>query len=227
MAHMLEIQDKFSKGDHGKGSSKSSNVRFVVNKRIYGGVEGAKHRGEVWIARGGRERKAGDFFLKSISIKGLDIKKVMARYHWLKKRRFPVLDTFRYSSKTNTLLMTELSRGGTRILIDRHHPLAEFGITPSQIKNWGNLKDEVERIAEGAYDKGEGLELDEDNYLIALDKSGNEYRGELRLVDIGFGANFLSELGQIRRELATLENNINGGRIFINEIQGLPSVPVE
>lgn len=217
---MSEIQGEFSKRVGGTSKSK---VRITTDTVVRGGREGPKYLGEAVVTgQGGKERKFGRLFAKTIDISDIDIEKVMAKYHWLKERGLPILPTFRFNKETNTLIATDLSRGGKRILVDRHHLLGGHGISPSQIQNLDELGRNIEDIASKAYDGGEGMELNDDNYMLVLDKTATGYQGELYLVDIGYGANFLNDLGTRDRRAASLETNKSWARIFMKEIQGLP-----
>lgn len=217
---MTEVRGEFLKEPEKQGSL----VRISLGKAVSAGVEGPKHFVETSVINPRnliKERKAGQFFSKTLKWGDLPIEGILEKYNWLKGKGLPVVPTLRYNKKDNTLLMTDMSRGGEIILVDRHHPLKMFGIGAEQIANWEALKVDVEKIAAVAYDNGNGMELDDDNYMIALDKTDADYQGDVHLVDIGYGANFLKDIAPRRRSGATLEENLKWARVFIREIQEL------
>ena len=212
----MEIRGRSRKSREDK---RGALIRVEGKEMIEVGDEGPKFIGEASVIRGQREKRAGQFFVKIITVGDASIGKVMDKYHWLKGRGLPVVPTLRYDKKNNTLLMTELSEGGKKILVDRHHPLSNYGIKTRQIKNWGELKRQVGEIAAAAYDRGKGMELSSDNYMLILDKTTRGYVGNICLVDIVYGANFLTDLAPDQLARATFEQNGKSAEEFIAEIQ--------
>lgn len=217
---MTEITGEFFKKP---GDSRGDLIRIKSEGTIFKGEEGTRFYGKTFVRAGNssKERAAGLFFTKILK-PHISAEGVMKKYLWLKGKNLPVVPTLRYDRKTNTLLMTEMSEGGKKLLIDRHHPLSTYGVRVEQISNWSDLTNAVADLATRAYDNGDGMELDNDNYMIVLDKVKGGYLGRVCLVDIVYGANFLKDLKLSDRKRATFDENLKSTDVFINEIQGLP-----
>lgn len=193
---MTEITGDFLKSsEKGRGAK----VRINLGERVRVGVEGEKAFGTAIIRKAGKERGVGQMFVKYSISTDVSVAYVVEKYRWLKKKGLPVVPTLRYDSKTNSLLMTDLTEGGKKIVVDRHHPLIEYGIAPDQISNWMEIRQNVDQIAVQACDGGEGMRLSYDNYAVVLEKKDSDYEGKVFLVDIGHGANFIKDLHPLKR----------------------------
>ncbi|MBI2310318.1 hypothetical protein HYU90_00620 [Candidatus Collierbacteria bacterium] len=210
---MTELTGDFLKRS---GAGKGIRVRVILGKDVESGVEGKKAFGEVIVVGDTKERRGGQLFVKyAIHPHDSLVSDVMKKYYWLKKKGLPVVPTLRFDDKTNSLLMTDLTDGGKNIIVDSHHSLSEYGIKAEQISNLIEIQETLRQIAEQAYDDGEGMKLDDDNYSVVLEKDGFGFKGKVFLVDLGYGAKFIKDLNSLSN-VGILEGNLTWAKLFLS-----------
>lgn len=201
MSETKVINGKFSKKKRGKGqvlSLKRSKDDVVEDK-----WEGRKSFVEVSVSKGGRTRRAGRMFLKELILPeqrvGLpeqtDAKSVMEKYRRLVRifQRAVRDSTFDYVPLPKTLrvsgnmvLMSDVTEGGKKIIIDNKKDMEEAGV---DIVNIDEVKDEIRKIADIAFDGGVFLGLD--SFSVVVDRETNE--GKISLEDFGTGMYLLGD----------------------------------
>lgn len=183
-----------------KPSKRGSILQYEATPLDLAGREGRKYRAQncTLLGENNHLRKIGDMFIKTIDWRDRAEEnsqlgwQTLRNYEYLKKNHFPVVPTLRFDSETNSLLMTDVTKDGSQI-IDRHHPL---NITPVEITNLEECKQQLRTMVKDAYAEGQGIYLGYDSYAIVV-KDGI---GKVMFLDISCDASLLKGLqkGDIR-----------------------------
>ena len=186
-----QIAGDFYKDKDLDEKKKQSLVLTNIGDWVSIGDEGETSTGLVTLSKHGRQRIVGEFFLKSLYSRNASDERsataILEKHKWLKEHGLPVVPTLRYNPEKNVLLMTDMTRGGEKVIIDKHVGLEESGISPDEIRNYKELKRRILGIAKKAYAGGNGIFLDSDAYAVFIDAQPGKdgLRGaEVGLVDI-------------------------------------------
>jgi hypothetical protein len=109
----------------------------------------------------------------------VSVEEIMAKHKYLKKLSLPVVPTLRFDKDEQTLIMTDMSCGGTKTIVDRHQPL--FSNERLRIENLEQIKSTIRTIPKIAYAYGNGVYLNRDAYAVVVDHG----IGDVCLLDIG------------------------------------------
>lgn len=164
------------------GTKRSTIVASDLNRTaINKGTEGSKFIGSVKVERGGRTREVGKMFIKEIVGNPISFKDRIYRLKagFEKALRseeidyIPLPPTIRFNG--TRVLVTEMTKDGAYEILDSHIPGG--GV---DLKNKDEIKEQVNKIAEVAYDSGVRLKMD--NFSVVVDKQINE--GRVYLLDL-------------------------------------------
>lgn len=175
-------------GNYIKEKDRSSKVSGTTKaiKGIENNSEGKIFRADVSVCLGSDMRRVGGMIIKAVSPNILPEardrvawpEEVMKKYLWLKQHGLPVVPTLRVDIENNRILMTDITEGGKKILIDKHRKRLEKTV----INNRDYLKEELLSTAERAFACGNGVFLDFDAYSIVVNEHG---LGKVYLLDLG------------------------------------------
>ncbi len=186
--HVEPVTGIFKKMERGKvvgGTPVIGKVSTVTEK----GIEGPVSYMDLTVVTERRERlgrPAGKYVMKGIEeLEGYPettSKEVFKKWKWLRSNGYPVVSTLRYDDETKQYLMSDVTRGGKYVIVDKHNPLRESGL---EIINRGELVDGIRSIATGAYSSGNGVYLGSDAYAVIVDRQTSQ--GHIMILDIGRG----------------------------------------
>lgn len=181
---MTEFSGSFKKGPN---SVKKVGITSVGS--ITGGNEGTIARTNITLERKGKRRNVpGPMIIKDLggyspfNNPAMYGENVLIKHRWLKEHGFPVVPTLRYDPERKIFLMTDVTLGGIKRIIDKHHPIHWTDKLAPYIKTFRGV---AKGIAQDAYADGNGVFLSSDSYAILVD---HLERGELCLLDIGLNS---------------------------------------
>ena len=208
-------------GDYRKGPAdkKSSRIKAQLEQTLNVGGEGDVSFARTQISGSdGKEKSAGRYVIKHLvnEFNDEEIKpeNIVKKHRWLKQRGFPVVPTLRYDETTNTLIMTDLTSGGEKLVVDRHKDLPSCGVTAEQIENWKEIEREARSLAAKVFSGG--MAFNKDNYALVLEKSGDRYKAKIYFVDLGYGAYIIADGTS---EPKTIERQLSEVNEFLSLVQ--------
>jgi hypothetical protein len=162
-------------------ATKNSRTRIIVKDlkpvAIGKGVEGQKFTGLVEIRRHNRSRDVGKMFVKEVGNPVGFRDRINRLTNGFKEAMnkeeinyIPLPPTIRFNG--TRVLVTEMTRGGQYEILDSHLPGEG-----ADLRNKDEVKEQIYKIAEIAYNSGVRLKMD--NFSIVVDKDTMEGRAYL------------------------------------------------
>lgn len=172
-----------------ENESKRSGLKYFFKKFFSGGVEGEVRQVDAYISSVQGERYAGSMVIKVLEYDNgapeTSLKEIKKKYVWLKRKGFPVLRTFRISSSSNECIMTDITRKGRFIVIDKHFTLQNLYSLGHQIRNLEELHLQIREVALESFSFGNGVFLGSDCFALVFNPKTS--RAQLVLLDLGKG----------------------------------------
>lgn len=166
-----------------------SRLRYILQKIFSGGVEGEVRQVEAYISNSRGERYVGSMVVKILEhdpgAPETSMQAIKSKYLWLKRKGFPVLRTFRLSSSSNELLMTDVTHRGRFIIVDKHFTLQSLHSLGHQIVNLQELHSQIRSIAIESFSFGNGVFLGSDCFALVFNPQTS--KAQLVLLDLGKG----------------------------------------